>query len=347
MLTALVLLLFAYGPEYLFSLPSETTDLHPDDPLQYRKTIDDDRSALAKKYPGDVGIEHDPAVVFVERFDRNSVDDLEQDWSEIRNVSIGMTLVDDPAPHARDSKALKLSAIGGQTWGADLYKMLPQNYNELFIRYYVKYAHDGIYTHAGVLMGGLNPPKLSHPRFCCHWPEGDSAFSVGFEIFDQFMLDFYLYWVEMKRWGEIVTPVQKEIDPSTSMLKAKASGNTMMKNSRPRVAPGKWYAVEFGVKVNEPFSARNGQLRLWIDGVPVAHYEEGHPRGTWTGDSFTPEVTAQGTFEGFRWRTAPELALNWVWLLHYVPYRNPAGHVSQIWYDNVVVAQKYIGPISP
>lgn len=346
LIPALVLLLFAHHLEYLFLTMSEATGKQPNDSQRGRRMTDGGSSGLAQQYPGDVGIERDPAVVFVEKFTQHSVGNFEKDWSQVRNV--GMTLVDDPAPNARDSKALELSAIGGQTWGADLYKMLPRNYDELYIRYYVKYAADGIYSHTGVWMGGLNPPMPSPPGLCCHWPEGDHAFSVGFEIFDPLTFDFYNYWVEMKRWGEIVTPrAPKEVDPITSTLKAKASGNRLMRNSRPKVVPGKWYSVEFRVKMNEPSSARNGQLSLWIDGVPVADYGEGRPRGTWYGDSFSPDDSVPSAFEGFRWRSSPELALNWVWLQHYVPTQNAPGHVSKVWYDNVVVAQKYIGPIYP
>ena len=122
---ALVLLLFAYHLEDLFLTMSEATGKQPNDSQRVRRMNESGSSGLAQQYPGDVGIEHDPAVVFVEKFTRHSVGDFEKDWSEVR--SVGMTLVDDPAPNARDSKALELSAIGGQTWGADLYKMLPRN----------------------------------------------------------------------------------------------------------------------------------------------------------------------------------------------------------------------------
>ena len=59
-------------------------------------------------------------------------------------------------------------------------------------------------------------------------------------------------------------------------------------------------------------------------------------------------------FEGFRWRTSPDLKLNFLWLLHYVTegsYRQnrveDADPVNRVWFDDVVVATRYVGPIKP
>ena len=49
-------------------------------------------------------------------------------------------------------------------------------------------------------------------------------------------------------------------------------------------------------------------------------------------------------FEGFRWRTAKELDLNFVWAYLYITDA-PEGHVSKVWFDDIVVATEYIGPI--
>jgi hypothetical protein len=40
-----------------------------------------------------------------------------------------------------------------------------------------------------------------------------------------------------------------------------------------------------------------------------------------------------------------ELNLNYLWLLLYITDA-PAGHVSKVWFDDIVVAREYIGPIS-
>ena len=106
----------------------------------------------------------------------------------------------------------------------------------------------------------------------------------------------------------------------------------------------------------------NGEMALWIDGRKVSHLGKGFPKGTWAFDKFHPGRKGKGTrwngragkgvpipggkpFEGFRWRTVKKLNINYVWPYLYMT-KVPAGHVSKVWFDNIVVARKYIGPIS-
>lgn len=96
----------------------------------------------------------------------------------------------------------------------------------------------------------------------------------------------------------------------------------------------------------------------------VAHLGKGFPKGRWTFDKFEPgksgdvvrwndekkdreysKVPEGGApFEGYRWRTVPELNVNYVWLYTYT--EKPAGHRLRVWYDDVVVATEYIGPLA-
>ena len=116
------------------------------------------------------------------------------------------------------------------------------------------------------------------------------------------------------------------------------------------------------VKMND-IGDTNGEMALWIDGKPVSHLGKGFPKGKWVYDKFSPgdggggvrwddakrgpayfEVPAGGApFDGFRWRTAKELNLNYLWLYAYIT-RAAEGHVSRIWFDDIVVATEYIGP---
>jgi hypothetical protein len=90
---------------------------------------------------------------------------------------------------------------------------------------------------------------------------------------------------------------------------------------------------------------------MWIDREPrvkngqvITHLGPGFPRGKWVWDSFNPDPGGQ-PFEGFQWRTVPELKINYVWLYLYITTSQPR-HVSKVWFDDVVVATEYIGPIA-
>jgi hypothetical protein len=78
----------------------------------------------------------------------------------------------------------------------------------------------------------------------------------------------------------------------------------------------------------------------------VSHIGEGFPKGKWRGGWWGPDAKADGSFEGFRWRSVKELAVNYVWVYLYIA-KAPHGHVSKVRFDNIVIAKQYIGPIKP
>jgi hypothetical protein len=108
----------------------------------------------------------------------------------------------------------------------------------------------------------------------------------------------------------------------------------------------------------------DGELALWIDGELVSHLGPGFPQGKWTFDKFHPGGEGQGVrwnrqrgkresfqtaaggdpFEGFRFRTDPRLNVNFVWLYLYLTQGTP-GHANRVWFDELVVATDYIGPL--
>jgi hypothetical protein len=106
------------------------------------------------------------------------------------------------------------------------------------------------------------------------------------------------------------------------------------------------------IKLNSPASEQNGEQALWINGEPwytggqlVSHLGPGFPNGNWLADSFHPDPDGP-PFDGFRWRSTDDLNINFVWLELYITTA-PSGHVSRVWFDNLVVATDYIGPIQP
>jgi hypothetical protein len=141
-------------------------------------------------------------------------------------------------------------------------------------------------------------------------------------------------------------------------------GNNFLGPARPKVARGEWQCLEAMVKLND-VGESNGELALWVDGKRVSHLGKGFPKGKWTYDRFLPgeggesirwsdakggperfEVPREGDpFGGFRWRKDERLKLNFLWVLVYIT-KAPEGHVSDIWFDDIVVARKYIGPLA-
>jgi hypothetical protein len=104
-----------------------------------------------------------------------------------------------------------------------------------------------------------------------------------------------------------------------------------------------WTCVEVMLKLNNPVSDSTGQLALWINGTKIAHYGKGFPNGTWN-NNFFMEGAGPG-FEGFRWRKNNNVKFNYIWLKNYST-GNVNAAPNDIYFDHVVVAKSYIGPIS-
>jgi hypothetical protein len=97
------------------------------------------------------------------------------------------------------------------------------------------------------------------------------------------------------------------------------------------------------IKLNNPVTAGNGEMALWINGKKVSHLKQGSPTGKWVWDKFIPG--AGTAFEGFQWRNDARLNINWFWISHYVT-KDANGRENSIYFDHVVGAKSYIGPIS-
>jgi hypothetical protein len=141
-------------------------------------------------------------------------------------------------------------------------------------------------------------------------------------------------------------------------------GNSFVRAPRLKVERGKWICAELMMKMNGPVTAHNGEMALWIDGKLVSHLGQGFPTGKWDYDKFlvneggdsirwndtkhgpdrSRTATGGAPFEGFRWRSDEKLNLNFLWVLLYIT-DSPEGHVSKVWFDDIVVARNYIGPL--
>jgi hypothetical protein len=98
--------------------------------------------------------------------------------------------------------------------------------------------------------------------------------------------------------------------------------------SESRVIPplNEWQCWEFMIQANTAPDKADGKQAMWVDGKLV------------------------GEFTGIRWRSDTDLKVNCLWLEHYGydegdPTKQFWKDSQAVWFDGVVVAKRYIGPM--
>jgi hypothetical protein len=271
---------------------------------------------LAAKYPKDAGIGKDPAVLFHDDFEGENVGGA---WDDVtRRKGRGATDDTDPvaaeadAGIARGKRSARVQLRKDGYEDATLVKRLTPGRDELFMRYYVRYGADyGYHGHGGggfVADAGKGGFKGAGKA-----PEGDKHFWATLEPIGSRTgaappgaLIFYAYWWKMKADGR---------------------GNHWGNWFEPKPAPvpkrETWVCVEWRVKANAAGKA-DGELNCWVDGKKA------------------------GEFRGIEWRSDAALKVNRVQLSLWLEaggYEKAGGGTTRtVWYDDVVVATKSIGP---
>jgi hypothetical protein len=292
---------------------------------------------IAANYPGDKGIDKDAAVVFSENFERSSVSEVAEHWTSISDDE-GMSLVEDVSSSSSGKKSILFTSINGTRSGGRLYQRFSPGFDQLYLRYYVKYASDPTYYHhSGGTITGCSQPGSTCGGNAGEKPDG-TYFHAGFEPnyeFDQpasgLRMDFYVYWMGMREGSS-----------------GSYWGNTFVQDPKVKVDFEQWNCIEIMLKINNPASGSNGELAAWLNGEKIIHLGPGYPKGAWfSGNDFLRDST--GTpFEGFQWRNIENLKTNIIKIQHYVEDgEEPEGHLGKLWFDDLVVATQYIGPVFP
>jgi hypothetical protein len=256
---------------------------------------------LAAKYPGDKGIAKNPAVVFADNFETETIT-----WDgDVKHPK----KCDDKARVHAGKYSYQLTAQPGSGAGAPgLVKWFDPGYDQVYARWYEYFAPDydqGDLNHVGAALVGMHN----------HWllgvagnkPDGTDFFSTSLEPWRDWHrnpapgeLMFYTYYPEMKR------------DPDGNFW-----GNSFKPKEKFLIERGRWYCLEIMVKVNHPDKA-DGEQAFWVNGQLIGH------------------------FTGLKWRTVEDLKVNGFWMLLYI-HNNP--QTNSVWYDDVVLARSYIGPM--
>lgn len=299
---------------------------------------------LAARYPGDAGLARDRAVLLAEDFETGGVADLGKRWSSVSNKDDRVLRFSDDVPAASAGRrSLEMTSSVADNTGGHLYSRLPRGADRAFARFYVKFPEGGSYVHHFVHLGGYRPATAWPQGGAGERPKGDDRVTVGIEphgdngrLAPPGAWTFYAYWQDMKvsagnrYWGNAI------------------------RGPRPAVVPrDRWQCVEIMMKLNSAPDHSDGELALWLDGVPTYHVAPGVRRGPWTGMGFTVLKEGGEPFEGFRFRSTTDLKINFFWLLYYVTpealRRNGVKDLpksDRVLFDDIVVATEYIGPVT-
>ena len=305
-------------------------------------------SGIAKQYQSDKDIQQDSRVVSFENFEVESVEDLKTRWDMVRD-SHAMSLSAHVPELSSGHKSLLITQMAEKGTGADLYTRLPKGLSKVHARFYVRFAEDcEPIHHFGTCLGG-NRPSTPWPQVRAGEPtRGDKAFWVGIEPFgESWRWDYYTYWHQMRG----------------SPPRGQTWGNSFINDDSIVVKKDQWVCLEMMIKMND-IGDSNGELAFWLDGKLISHLQKGSPKGVFLFDKFLPNQSGEGVFwdqetaerrslpavpggspfPGFNWRTTEELDVNFVWLYVYLT-QGSRGHENKVWFDDVVIATDYIGPI--
>jgi hypothetical protein len=311
-----------------------------------------DGGGIASQYCGDQGIENDPDVVFVEKFDEGSITAASARWDPNPDNPQAMTIVQGMAPPgSKAGVSSKWHYESTAAFTVGFVKTLTPGYDQLWFRYYVNIAAAGDPIWHFFRMGGGSPYGGANVK-----PNGTDTFVTSVEPnYTRQKWDFYTYWMDMRADSA-------GNDYGNNFL---GENFNTCRDLAPTVATGQWVAVEFMVKVNA-VGAGDGEQAFWIDGRPVTSNYSGNgpaqiisdigpgkPLGFWVTAHYCPDTTQQpfsgdmsNAGSGFRWRTVSSLNLSYIRPLVYNDQAQP-NTANDVWVANMVVAKRPIGPIVP
>ncbi len=277
-------------------------------------------NGIAARYPGDVGIASDPAVVFFDDFESySSPNQLTSRWSNYYQGSYtGISTAGADVFSGSKSLQFQLPVTGGEVSNAVVKNINPTQ-DILFVRAYTKFE------------SGFNTASIGHNgiRISSRYPgpgrvpNGTDFFfldvenSVNYNEAQPGYTHAYIYHPEQRsQWGDHWYPNGRVLPYDATL------GNFGPEFiARPNVIPqtNRWYSYELMLKANTP-GQRDGRVAVWIDGTLIADF---------------PNV---------RVRDVATLKIDQIQLeLH---SKSNSVRINRKWYDNVVAATSYIGPMA-
>jgi len=282
-------------------------------------------AGIAAAYNGDAGIGNDPQVIFADDFESyGSPDELWSGWDNVYQLENIAIVAGEEGFDGSQSVRLTMPT-GESEVSNELLKNVEPAVDVLFLRYYAKYdpaldivgsSHNGSTMSASYWDGpGSGPgiPADGANKFLVNLEAGrieDSDPSPGW-------LNVYIYHPDQRdMWGDIFYPTGI-VSPFTSTPFDFGPEFVPRDDVVPEV--GVWNSYEIMVRANTP-GERDGRIAAWLDGVLVADWHN------------------------LRLRDVAELQMD-LFGVGFHARANPNAECHK-WYDHVVAATAYIGPIA-
>ncbi len=266
-------------------------------------------STLSARYSDDVALAQDASVLFF--------DDFEQSWgrwdSPTRDTE--HLFIERDGSIAHGGERYLRSTVTRQQLTQDEYissapsVAFPRRVDTLYFRYYVRFPvlapnpHHWLRLEAG-------DEDYAKSGLANTVPLGDEGFWFDFDINNDDVFNFYVYWYEM-RSGRCndgsTTPGCAGDQGSTYHY-----GNVFRPAGQTSFARDQWLCIEIAAGANT-VGETDGWLAFWVDDELVGKYEPGAPVGTWLRDSFHEggcdfsACTDPEPFEGFDFRAASDV----------------------------------------
>ena len=288
-------------------------------------------NGIAARYPGDKNIASDPAVIFADDFESYAtVDQAKAKWG-YGNGLPRMRIATASANVFSGRKSIEFSLpVSTTEVSCSLWKVLNPTQDRVYMRMYQKFD-----TGFNVRGSNHNGIRLSakYPEVAGRKPPANGT---GFFLFllqnnvtkagetPPGLTNLYVYWPKQRsQWGDHWYP-DGTVVPYSSSIGNK--GEWLAYPARypdfkpyPMFIPqrDRWYCYELMVKANTP-GKNDGEVKYWIDGKVA------------------------GDFPDLNMRSISTLKLD---RAHIMLHAVHSERVNKKWYDNVVIAKQYIGPM--
>jgi hypothetical protein len=236
------------------------------------------------------------------------------------------------------NKVLKSVATKGVNEGGDVdYEISPAQ-DKIYLRFYTKFDENTVIPHHFVKIRAVKDGYWTNAG---QKPPGDQAFWTGIEPLGDRTWHFYSYWHEMHSWQSYSG------EPDSSRGDNPYYGNNFNVPGQTPFQKGDWICVEAMLSANKP-GYHDGEQAFWINGEKIGHWKQGEPTGKWKADRFKIGTDDASPFGGYSWRTTDDVKINMIklrWYLRNSVLQNATQAHNIVYFDNVVVAKEYIGPM--